>query len=343
MEDSVRYARSADGARIAYSAAGHGPALAYLQVPSLSHIELYPRLPGARDMLSRLGRGRTLVRVDFRGTGMSQRAVEDHSPGRFVDDLEAVLDTLGIHVVDIVAGGARVTPALGFAVRHPGRVRSIVLGYPFNVRPRLDGTPGEPGMVAMIESNWELFLETTTQRNTRRPLSDCREILSFVRRCIDQRNSVATMRASRPDKDWTSAAKIDAPVLVIEFPENVHTPRGLMQEFADRFPNGRYMALPETAMSLPYGDGTLFLQAIEEFHALLDAAPSPAQPAASMLTSREQEILTLLASGLTQPQVATALAISPATVSRHTANAYTKIGVHRRAEAVAWAIHHGLA
>ena len=73
MDASVRYVQSRDGTRIAYNVAGDGPALLYLQVPSVSHIELYPRLPGAREYLERLGRGRTLIRMDFRGTGMSGR------------------------------------------------------------------------------------------------------------------------------------------------------------------------------------------------------------------------------------------------------------------------------
>ena len=53
-------------------------------------------------------------------------------------------------------------------------------------------------------------------------------------------------------------------------------------------------------------------------------------------------MLSLLTAGLTQPEVAAELWISPATVSRHVVSVYGKIGAHRRAEAVAWAIHHGL-
>ena len=87
MDAPVRYVRSRDGTRIAYSVAGEGPVLAHLQVPSLSHIELYPRLPGGREYLERLGRGRRLVRIDFRGTGMSDREYEDHSPDALTDDL----------------------------------------------------------------------------------------------------------------------------------------------------------------------------------------------------------------------------------------------------------------
>ena len=53
-------------------------------------------------------------------------------------------------------------------------------------------------------------------------------------------------------------------------------------------------------------------------------------------------MLSLLTAGLTQPEVAAELCVSPATVSRHVVSVYGKIGAHRRAEAVAWAIHHGI-
>lgn len=53
------------------------------------------------------------------------------------------------------------------------------------------------------------------------------------------------------------------------------------------------------------------------------------------LTSREVEILALLAAGSTNQEIAQQLVISPETVKKHTANIYTKLGVHRRTEAAA--------
>ena len=95
-------------------------------------------------------------------------------------------------------------------------------------------------------------------------------------------------------------------------------------------------------MSPPYGDGEFFLQAIMEF--LGPPAPSRlvAPEAEAPLTAREREVLRLLAAGHTQPEIASALCISAFTVSRHVVNLYAKIGAHRRAEAVSWAIRHGV-
>ena len=56
---------------------------------------------------------------------------------------------------------------------------------------------------------------------------------------------------------------------------------------------------------------------------------------AEPLTAREVEILRLVAAGLRNQEIADRLYISPATVKRHIANAYGKLGVGHRTEAVA--------
>jgi DNA-binding NarL/FixJ family response regulator len=55
-----------------------------------------------------------------------------------------------------------------------------------------------------------------------------------------------------------------------------------------------------------------------------------ADAAVSALTTREQEVLRLLASGLSQMEIAGRLVISPKTVATHIQNVLTKLGVHSR-------------
>jgi DNA-binding NarL/FixJ family response regulator len=58
-------------------------------------------------------------------------------------------------------------------------------------------------------------------------------------------------------------------------------------------------------------------------------------PAAELLTSREQEILHLLARGLRDKEIAYRLSISPATVKKHVEHILQKLQVRTRAEATA--------
>jgi len=61
-----------------------------------------------------------------------------------------------------------------------------------------------------------------------------------------------------------------------------------------------------------------------------------------ILTAREREVLTLLAEGLTGPQIAERLIVALPTVKTHQARLYEKLGVSERAAAVAEAMRRGL-
>jgi DNA-binding NarL/FixJ family response regulator len=69
----------------------------------------------------------------------------------------------------------------------------------------------------------------------------------------------------------------------------------------------------------------------------LETPRMSAQPSQGGLTKREIEILTRIASGATNKQVADQIFISEKTVGRHLANIYTKLGVSSRTAAVTWA------
>ena len=59
-------------------------------------------------------------------------------------------------------------------------------------------------------------------------------------------------------------------------------------------------------------------------------------------SARELEILALTARGMSNREIAGALILSVATVKRHLANAYEKLGVHSRSGAVVVALRSGL-
>jgi PAS domain S-box-containing protein len=67
------------------------------------------------------------------------------------------------------------------------------------------------------------------------------------------------------------------------------------------------------------------------------------EPTAIHLTNRELEVLRLLAHGAGTAVIADRLGVSPHTVHNHVAVVLNKLGVHSRAEAVAYAFEHHLA
>jgi DNA-binding CsgD family transcriptional regulator len=69
---------------------------------------------------------------------------------------------------------------------------------------------------------------------------------------------------------------------------------------------------------------------------------TPAPRRAGGLSTRESEVLVLLASGKTNRAIAAELILSEKTVARHVSNIFTKLDLASRAEATAYVYKHGL-
>lgn len=70
--------------------------------------------------------------------------------------------------------------------------------------------------------------------------------------------------------------------------------------------------------------------------------PAEEKPNLDGLTDREHEVLTHLAEGSSNDEIASALVISPKTVERHRENIMRKLNLHSRAELVRYAIRKGI-
>jgi DNA-binding NarL/FixJ family response regulator len=60
------------------------------------------------------------------------------------------------------------------------------------------------------------------------------------------------------------------------------------------------------------------------------------------LTARELQVLRLVAAGSTNKEIAGALGVAVSTLERHPSSLYTKIDARGRADAIAYALRHGL-
>ena len=122
----IRYCTSPDGVRIAYACTGSGPPLVKA-ANWLTHLDLEWDSPIWAHWIDALSARHRLVRYDERGCGLSDWAVDDISLESWVEDLELVVDSVGLDrfpLLGLSQGGA---VALAYAVRHPERVSRIVL------------------------------------------------------------------------------------------------------------------------------------------------------------------------------------------------------------------------
>jgi predicted ATPase/DNA-binding CsgD family transcriptional regulator len=104
--------------------------------------------------------------------------------------------------------------------------------------------------------------------------------------------------------------------------------------------------LDEAAWAAAWAEGPAMAteQAVEYALEQEEAAPEPAAPEAypAGLSAREVEVLGLVATGLTNAEVAERLFLSSRTINWHLSSIYRKLGSHSRTEAARFAVEYGL-
>lgn len=122
---ATHYARS-DGVAIAYQVLGEGPYDIVFLAPFVTNVELAWQVPGLAELLNRLGSVGRLIRLDKRGTGMSDW-VPVGELGSGVDDVRAVMDAALSKEAAIVGASQGGPLAAVLAATHPERVWALVL------------------------------------------------------------------------------------------------------------------------------------------------------------------------------------------------------------------------
>ena len=106
------------GADLYYERHGEGPPLLFAHALSANHLAWWQQVPHFRDRY-------TCITFDHPGFGQSAQPPGDD--WSFVDTLAALLDHLGIDRVSLVAQSMGGATCLGYTLRHPERVRALVM------------------------------------------------------------------------------------------------------------------------------------------------------------------------------------------------------------------------
>jgi eukaryotic-like serine/threonine-protein kinase len=163
---ATRYARNGP-VSLAYQVVGAGPLHLVLVPDFVSHLEVGWELPAHAAFLRRLSSFATVIIIDKRGTGLSDRVLDALSLDEQIADLDAVLDEVGVDraaIVGLATGGAL---ASAYAAMRPDRTRALVL---YGAAARLLQAPNYPhghtperfaAELAQIQTAWgqPLFLE----------------------------------------------------------------------------------------------------------------------------------------------------------------------------------------
>lgn len=130
MEQEINYVTTLDNVRIAYAVSGGGPPLVHMPNLGVSMLQLEREIPERRKWSELLAKRFTLVRYDTRGTGSSQRDVEDVSLDGHLLDLDAVVVGLGLRPFALFGFLWSAYAAPCYAARYPEKVSRLILWPP---------------------------------------------------------------------------------------------------------------------------------------------------------------------------------------------------------------------
>jgi pimeloyl-ACP methyl ester carboxylesterase/DNA-binding CsgD family transcriptional regulator len=334
--------------RVAYDVIGEGEDVLLVVPGWVSHLDYDWSTPEIRRFYERLAKGRRVIRYDKRGVGLSDRptGAETYALEAQVEDVLAVLDAAGVERVAIFAWSMGGPIALKLATEHPERVSAMVLYGTYSKAlaardyPRGIDYDTMHSIMSLTRAQWGLGSGAIAQFFI--PESDEERIRWFT---LYQRVAMSPQTAA----DFVGGvithdvrpilSSVETPTLVLHRREDTLVPFALGEYLADSIPGASFRALTGQHHTPYFGDSEAVTRETDLFLRALQPSDDP--PAD--LTQREIEVLRLLADGLRNRDIADHLMISPATVGRHVANIFNKLGVSSRAAAAAYALRHGFA
>lgn len=339
MGRRVGYCAAPDAVKLAFAVHGHGPPIVRVAT-WMTHLEYDWDSPVWRHWLDALGDGHRLVRYDERGCGMSDRDVDDISLEAWVADLEAVVEAAGIDRFALLGVSTGVAVAIAYAARHPERLTHLVLYGGYARGRMLRGAQErrlQEALIAAIAAGWTdpnptfrrlfsmLFLPAATE-----------EQMSWYDELQRRSTSAATAVRLYEARGWLNvveqAAQVRTRTLVVHARGDKVVPVDEGRLVATLIPHAQELIL-ESANHILLADEPAWTRFVAELRAFLGTDRSPVSPSAGVedLSLREQEILELVAAGLTNEAIAERLSLSVRTVERHLTNTYLKLGVTGRA------------
>jgi DNA-binding CsgD family transcriptional regulator len=193
-------------------------------------------------------------------------------------------------------------------------------------------------LVGLAERNWEGMLQNWVPGTF---LPDERdELMDYFKRARHQADWVTSAKAFSVSEIGDVLPRVQTPTLVLHARDFIWLPAEESMKTAAAIKGARFALLDGV---LPMGDPTQGIPIIQNFLAgLIDDTP-PEASGQDSLSSREVEVLRLVAAGWSNQQIADELVISLNTIRRHVSNVFDKTGVANRAQATAYAKDHGIA
>jgi pimeloyl-ACP methyl ester carboxylesterase/DNA-binding CsgD family transcriptional regulator len=330
--------------RVAYELSGAGPPLV---APAwwVSHLELERRDTRVVHFWEALTAGFTLLRYDQLGVGLSDRSVreDDLTLEHQVALLGALVDHVGFERVTLLGASGGGAAAIAFAARHPERVEQLLLYGTFADGSEITTSEVRQAILASVRAHWGLgsrLLADIFLGDADREAQD--RFARFQREAAALETAAALLELVYRLDVRAELERLRVPTLVVHRRGDRAIPYRLGRKLAAAAPHATFVPLAGNAHFPWFDDADSVVRALRS--ALAPERPQPASSpqAAALFSPREREVLSLVARGLSDKEIAELLVLSRHTVHRHVANIRHKLGRPTRTAAVAEAARLGL-
>jgi pimeloyl-ACP methyl ester carboxylesterase/DNA-binding CsgD family transcriptional regulator len=357
MDQDIRFCTAPDNTRLAYARVGHGPPL--VKVGNwLSHLERDWNSPVWRPWLENWSRFHTFYRYDPRGCGLSDWSISDFSFDVLVNDLEAIVDAVGLEQFDLFAMSQGGSVAIAFAARHPEKVRRLIV-YGGYARGQLLRNPTPEQVesadveLRLLGLGWgsenpayrQVFTTFLIPEGTPDQFTWFNNLQLIS---TSPTNAMALQKTFNSVDVREQAKAVRVPSLVVQARRDAAVPFEEGREVAAHIPNARFVVL-ESRNHILLKSEPAWDYFWEEFYRFLGIESEMPRGEASKennvwagLSAREREVLRLVAAGLTNLEISKKLVLSEKTVRNYVSNIYEKLQIDTRGEAILLARQAGL-
>jgi pimeloyl-ACP methyl ester carboxylesterase/DNA-binding CsgD family transcriptional regulator len=333
VEQRLGSTRLADGTEVVFATAGAGPPLLFIG-GWLSHLELSWALPAERHMYEVLAQGRTLVRYDRPGCGLSVRPA---SPDWSLDDetatVDAVVAAAGVARLEVVGSSLGVPVAIEWAARHPEMVDRLVLYGGWVRGSEIAPASVREHVVGLVAGHWGLGSDVITEIFAPDASAGTRAAFADYQRQASSASTAAGLLELCYRIDVTdSLPHVRPPTLIAHREHDRAAPVEQSRLIAASIPGAQLTVLPGRS-HLPYiGDVDTLLVTIRKFLGLPTLRPRPSM----QLTGRQGQVAALGTEGLTNREIGGRLGISERSAEGHVERIRIRLGVRSRAQIAAW-------
>ncbi len=332
MEQTIESTQLDDGTKVSYARTGDGPPLVYV-AGWLTHLELSWAMPPERRYFEKLAQGRTLVRYDKPGCGLSGACVHPPSMDLELETLSAVVEAVGATKVDLVGASLGAAVAATWAAIHPQRVSQLVL-YGGWVRGfDLSDPVVQQHVVGLVRSHWGLGSDVLSDIFAPDAPNSVKDVFARYQREASPPETAAAMLALSYRVDLTEVlGLIEARTLVMHREGDRAAPLAQGRLLAESIPVAKLEVFPGRS-HLPYiGNADAIADAIRRF---LGLRPIRSR-AVPVLTRRQREVAELVAEGLSNKEIAVRLGINERSAEGHVERIRNRLSFRSRAQIAAW-------